>query len=686
MNELTLAAHHGDAATNPEALEAHSTGAALHRDATAAPVIARSADGAPAVSVPAAVQAWLQGGTVTANVGFDLDFESRQLAEAARDRRQLLSIRFGSEEALIGPRWVPGHRAACAGCAEIRMRRALGHPLASRPDLNATPRSGWPVAVLELATVGLDHLGRYPLGPGEMLSIGLMGTRRHRVMPAVGCPVCGHGARLRRRNCNGDPGAQAVRAQADVTADLGGEPSVLDFQSRPSRDPVPLRGAPSAAISPRELAKLVDPRVGPVLQVQRDHRAPFAMSGAILPGSRDRGYGRGRDFEAAAAVAILEAYERLGALPHEEQVIRDVCYRDVAGLAVDPDTLGRYSEAQLDHPNCRVLAYGPDIAMDWVFGYQLRDGTARLLPADVAFYGYDYRHRVAGAPKAERPDHRVNFFAESSSGCALGSSLEEAALHALCELVERDAFLLAWCRRTPLPAISFSSVDDPASAMLGEGIEARGFDVHLLVTTYDVGLPSVWAVAVNRSPDAVPATLSAAGSNAEPAVAVRAALWELAQLVARPLDWDVAGARRLVDDPSRVESIDDHVHLYARPETRERVGLALGGPEVSLGEAFPGWPGELCLQAAGDVRGALDYLLAQTAGAGLDEALVVDQSSEDHRDLGLSVARVVVPGMLPMCFGAAHQRLGGLARREAVIIGDGRDADTEALFDPHPFP
>jgi ribosomal protein S12 methylthiotransferase accessory factor len=196
----------------------------------------------------------------------------------------------------------------------------------------------------------------------------------------------------------------------------------------------------------------------------------------------------------------------------------------------------------------------------------------------------------------------------------------------------------------------------------------------------------VWAVAVNRTPGAVPATLSAAGSNAEPAVAVRAALWELAQLVARPPDWDDAGTRRLVDDPSQVQSIDDHVHLYAHPEMRERVLVALGGPEVSVAEAFPGWPGDLCLQAAGDVRGALDYLLAQTAAAGLDEALVVDQSSEDHRDLGLSVARVVVPGMLPMCFGAPHQRLGGLPRREAVITGAGRDADTEALLDPHPFP
>lgn len=647
-------------------------------------VTARTTREVPAIPVPGAVDAWLQGGTVTVAVGFDLDFEACHWAEAARHGRQLLSIRFGTDEALIGPRWVPGHRAACAGCAEIRMRRALGHPLAARADVNSTPRAGWPVTVTELAAVGLDHLGRHPLAPGEMFSIGLMGSRRHRVIPAAGCPVCGHGAGVRRGNDYADTDPVGLGAPGQDARDGAREPGGLDLQSRPSPNAVPLRGTPSAAIRPGELAKLVDPRVGPVLQVQRDHRAPFAMSGAILPGSRDTGYGRGRDFEAAAAVAILEAYERLGAKPHEEQVIRDACYGELGGLAVDPDTLGRYSRAQLDHPNCRVLAYRPDVAMDWVFGYQLGDGAARLVPADVAFYGYDYRHRAAA--DASVAAGRVHFFAESSSGCALGSSLEEAALHALCELIERDAFLLAWCRRSPLPAIRASSIDDAATAMLLDGIEARGFEVHLLVTTYDLGLPSVWAVAVNHSPGAVPATLSAAGSSAEPVVAVRAALWELAQLVARTLDWDVEGALRLVEDPTRVQTIDDHVHLYSRPEMRQRVAVALGGPGVSLDEAFPGWPDQLCLQAAGDVRGALDYLLGQTAAAGLDQALLVDQSREDHRDLGLSVARVVVPGMLPMCFGAPHQRLGGLARRETVINGAGRDAEAEALLDPHPFP
>ncbi|MGH9126022.1 MAG: TOMM precursor leader peptide-binding protein [Acidimicrobiales bacterium] len=625
--------------------------------------VAASADGRVSISVPDAVQQWLDGGIVTANVGFDLQFEGRQLSAARRDHRQLLSIRLGADEAQIGPRWLPGTTTACAGCAEVRLRQAVAHPLARRGDVNAGPGIGWPIALEELVDVALTHLGGHPLLPGEMLSVGLTRIRRHNVLRSLSCPLC----RTRQ---------QALPGQGALPS----PPPPLALQSRVSSDAVPVRAGNGATVVDERLKRLVDDRVGPILQVSRDPKAPFAMSAALLPGSRAMGYGRGRNFGRAGSVAILEAYERLGSYPHEGQIIQGLAFDEVRGLAVDPASLGGYSRAQLDHPNCRVMVYGADVPMDWAFGHDLVDGQAWLLPADVAFYGYDYTPRP-GQPR------RVRFFAESSSGCALGSSLEEAALHALFELIERDAFLLAWGRRVPLPEIERVSVeDDPTTALLLDGIDARGFDVHLLSTTYDLGLPSVWALAVNRSPFAVPATYSAAGSSPVPADAVRGALWELAQLVARPVDWDLDHATRLAEDPTLVDSIEDHVQLYAMPATRDRVMQVLGGPRLNLVEAYPGWPARLCQAAHGDVRDALAFLVGQCRAAGLDQALVVDQSTREHRDLGLAVARVVVPGTLPMCFGAPQQRLGGLPRRRQALHLLDRDADADLLLDPHPFP
>jgi ribosomal protein S12 methylthiotransferase accessory factor len=653
-----------------------------------------------AIAIPNQIRSWLEGGMISTNVGFDLAFETRQLAAATRQDRQLLSIRLGVDEALIGPRWIPGGEVACAGCAETRVRLAVDHPLVWRGDLNASARAGWPATLSVLLEVGLDHLGDRPLLPGEMLRVGLTETRRHRVARSLACPMCGPGA----ASAAGAPGAAggAGRSRAPISRGLVPDhrPAPLALQSRASRDAVPLRGVRSTAIDEAGLARLVDHRFGPVLAVRRDNRTPFALSGALLPGARATGYGRGRDFARAGTVAILEAYERMGAFPHQGQVIQDLPYDEVRELAIDPAGLGYYSQAQLDHPNARVMAYRPDLPMDWAYAHQLDDGEAWLVPADVAFYGYEYRYRLdqhagqhAGRPGA-RPAQahgdpgearRVHFFAESSSGCALGSSLEEAALHALVELVERDSFLMAWCRRVPLPAIDHRSLGDHTSKMLLDAIARRGFDVHLLATTYDLGVPSVWALAVNRTPGAVPATYSAAGSSPVPDEAVRAALWELTQLVVQPVDWDTDGVRRLVEDPSLVDSIEDHVHLYTMPERSDRVTEVLGGPVTALDEAFPGWPEKLCQAAKGDVRGALEYLLAECRTAGLHQVLVVDQSTREHLDLGLRVARVVVPGILPMCFGSPQQRLNGLPRRDKALAGGNR-CPGDVLLDPHPFP
>ena len=650
-------------------------------DLMSVPLPAVSNRGALTIPVPTEVRAWLEGGVVTASVGFDLVFEGRHLDEAAARGQQLLSIRLGADEALIGPRWVPGRQTSCAGCAEARIRLTVDHPLSSRGDLNASPRFGWPAALGVLLDVGLDHLGRHPLEPGEMLRVGLGETRRHRVPRSMACPLCGprpasvpiSQGRLPRR-----------------------PPERLRLRTCASVDLVPLRGRRSPVSDAGALARLIDHRVGPVAQVRRDARAPFAMSGALVPGSRDMGFGRARDFARAGEVAILEAYERLGAFPHEGQVIQDLSYDDVRGQAVDPDALGRYTQAQLDHPNSQIIPYRPDGAMDWAYAHELLGGEPWLVPADVAFYGYEYRHRLDyhGARRDRGRQHpegrpRVHFFAESSSGCALGSSIEEAAVHGLLELIERDSFLMAWCRRTPLLAIDHGCIDEPTSAMLLDSVEARGFDVHLLVSTYDLGLPAIWALAVNRAPGAVPATYSAAGSSPVPADAVRGALWELAQLVASPVDWDPGAVRPLIEDPSLVNSLEDHVHLYAMPERRDRIAEVLGGPQTTLDQAFPGWPDRLVEAAHGDVRGALEYLVGQCQAAGLDQVLVVDQSTREHRDLGLRVARVIVPGILPMCFGAPQQRFAGLVRRERALAALGRsvaDVGADPLLDPHPFP
>jgi ribosomal protein S12 methylthiotransferase accessory factor len=260
-------------------------------------------------------------------------------------------------------------------------------------------------------------------------------------------------------------------------------------------------------------------------------------------------------------------------------------------------------------------------------------------------------------------------------------------LHGLLEHAERDAFQLGWHRRRPLPEIDHASLTTPVARDLLAFAQARGFRVHLLVTTFDLQVPSVWGLAV-RTDGGWPASVSAAGAHPDPERAVLAALWELIQLVGYGLDVSRRAVEKLVGDPWLVVDLEDHLRRYASPALLDRVSEVLGGRRVALAEAFPGWPGSFRRRAGGDVNRALGAVADLYAAAGLGEIIVVDGSTRDHLDLGLRAVRVIVPGIVPLCFGQAQQRYAGVPRF-AAAIEDARGfalADDELPLDPHPFP
>lgn len=600
----------------------------------------------------AGLPAGLPDGTrVGVNDGWSLAWERAQWRQSGP---ALLSVRLFADEVQAGPLWAAGTDSGCAACAEWRARLVSQHPLAGYLDFpTAAPRRGSP-SQPEWLSVALDAMAVRPLAPGELLAVGAGGTGRHRVPRASACPVCGDPPPDPRRP---PPAARFERSRALPGDPLRAAPSVLPLNRAAMR------------------RRLVDPRFGPVIQVMRDTKAPFAMSNAVLPGAPSLGYGRALTFGNAEPVAVLEAYERLGGLPGPGLILKHVPFAEVADRAVDPAALGGYTAAQFAHPACRVIPFDATTPMDWAWGHVLGSGERLLVPAEIAFFRYQHA-TPAGAARARR------YFDECSSGCALGGSLTEATLHALMELHERDSFLLAWHRAAPLPRIDPASVTDPLSRRLLGIIAARGFQTHLLVSTADIDLPAVWSLAVNGT-GAYPASYSAAGAGADPEKAVRGALWELAQLVCEPPWWDRAHAERMLADPWLVGGIDDHIALYTLPETLPRVTAALGGPMMTLDQAFPDWPRCFAGPADGDVRGALDQVADRFRRAGLDRIIVVDQSTRDHLDLGLRVVKAVVPGIVPMCFGHPQQRLLGLERLTRVIP-PGRDGDLP--YDPHPFP
>ncbi|GAA4839283.1 TOMM precursor leader peptide-binding protein [Kitasatospora terrestris] len=610
---------------------------------------------------------------LAARSGHDADWERAALDRARAEDRALLSLRLTAQEILIGPLWTPSTDRGCAGCAEradrarrlepeqrfVRQRAdretSPHRPAAATREARALPP--WLAATVETL---LANLAARDAEPGTATAVTADGrTSRHRVARDHGCTVCG------------DPPPALL---ADTAP-----PPARPTAPRPTPARLPLRGpvAPFDLDPARMRASLADPRFGPITRTTRHAAGTYPITETELLAGTPAGMGRAGSFREAEAISVLEAYERTAGYPHHTPLLPGRTYRELGGPALDPATLGHHTEAQLASPHSRLRRWTPDTRLDWVWSHPLDGGAPRLVPAEIGFFRYRYDLR----PYGEGSDAGRNCFLESSSGSALGSGYEEAALHALLELAERDAFLLAWHRARPLPALDPAAIRDPASRMMLRLADEHGYDVHLLVITDQLALPTVWALAVNRR-RALPASFSTAGCHPDPEQAVRAALWELTQMVSGGLAWDPDEYQHTVDDPWSIQTIAEHWRRYTFPELLPRVERVLGGPTTTPAEAFPDWPHALVRAARGDVRGALDHVAGLYDAAGLRQILIVDQSTPEQTAHGMTAVKAVVPGIVPMCFGHAQQRLAGLPRLLDTLDADERDLP----FDPHPFP
>ncbi|MFG2297764.1 YcaO-like family protein [Streptomyces sp. NPDC048603] len=646
-----------------------------------------------------------QSALVALVAGHDADWEQQRMAEAQGLGLPLLPVRLWGAEVEIGPLWQRDAAVGCPLCqvsAHLRTRGITDPPrrLAAGPGLARAS------AAALAAACGLVR--RQPPGPGETVVVGPAGTSRHRVLPQTGCPGCGGsvpgadaGAVL-GREADGLPGPDAdADTDADTDTDTGrgvydgagrgindGAGHGADADSRRGADEDTGRGAdpaldralrqvPGPDLSVSTLTTLlVDSRYGPVIGLQPVPDSPASLVAAVHArhgkASEAAGYGRGRTIAAASRLALLERLERSGseAVVSAARPLR-ATHRELPGRALDPRRLGDLAPEQYAHPSCRVDPFSPDDVLRWIPARVWGTDEECWVPLEAGSY------HVHPEPRPGQKWGRVLY--ESSNGCALGATLDEAALHALLELLERDAFLLTWWAGRPVPRIDWSSVTDPTTVELRAAMRRAGYEVDLLVLTRDVPVPAVWALARNpRSPDKY--SLTTAAAHPDPAEAVRAAVAELAPLVLG----DVVApsperARLLRTDRWNVTDLDHHIEWYSVPEAAGAFEPYLTGPSVPLAEAFPRSP----LLGAATLGQARRRLLGLLADAGMDEVLVVDQTGREHRAAGLRAVRVLVPGSVPLAFGFAHQRVLGLPRLLAAA-GEG-ELSLERLT-VHPFP
>lgn len=166
--------------------------------------------------------------------------------------------------------------------------------------------------------------------------------------------------------------------------------------------------------------------------------------------------GRTHSYEVSELTAILEGLERYcGIEPRGKRTVVYDSYRNLADQALNPLKVGVHAKEQYARPDFPFKPFHPDRPMNWVWGYSFLQERPILVPELLAYYS------LGGGD---------GFVYETSNGCALGGSLEEAIFHAILEVVERDSFLMTWYAQLPLPRLDLNSANDKELQLMVERV------------------------------------------------------------------------------------------------------------------------------------------------------------------------------------------------------------------------
>jgi ribosomal protein S12 methylthiotransferase accessory factor len=520
-----------------------------------------------------------------------------------------LYVDFRPDETLIGPLTI-SNRAGCWRCAFERISAALATtgPVTEKNSLlshDEISKKVAPLLVSEIQAINTGGLEQSPL-LDHVLAVDLSTLEEslHRVIPLARCAVCGGAAAF--PSINHEPLRLSAEDSPDVV--LGSLAGWVDRRT--------------GVISDLFIEPPDDPRVS--LPFIATAAPPHVMEKDGTLRRLPLGWGKGLTISGAVLSAVGEAIERYSASIVDPEKIIWKRPDELEGEFIDPRDCGLYGEAQYQRDDFPYVRFDPGIVHPWVLGSWLHNNEPVWVPAIFVFLSLELRQEQAIAQG-------------TSNGLAASTSKDDAALRAIMELVERDAFMSTWLTATPAQGLQLDDTLDPLLHIVLEGIEALGAMVEVYTLPASVTGTTVLCLALGDG-EQYPGVTFGLGCDLEPRAALRQAVLELGQTGPYLRRMMRSGILTPAADPSGVREMLDHAAYYF---AKERAA------------AFDRLRSENTTVKLRDLKRIEMRSLGE---AGVRVALV-DVTSADVATGPFSVMRAVSPDLQPIWYGYGLERI-----------------------------
>lgn len=333
------------------------------------------------------------------------------------------------------------------------------------------------------------------------------------------------------------------------------------------------------------------------------------------------GAGADSDPEQAWIRAVVEGAERYCCVVYDHDDFVVATADELGTAALDLRTVPRCSEREYADPACPLSKPDPTVPIRWVLGYSLIDRRERYVPAIMTYLYVN-------------PRRGENFWQPISTGVAAHTSLVTALVSAICEVIERDAIALTWLARLPLPRIEFEPpLPRELATNYGRLLQSLVHQYFFDATT-DLAVPTIYSVQVVEGHPKLAQYVNCA-TDFSAAAACAKTIREAA-----PARAVFQVPREIPRDVADFQSLYEGAVYMGRAEQRAAFDFLLRGTARRPLSAVE-------IDAPQDERWRLRFLIDRLKAIGTD-AIAVDLTTDEVRDAGLWVVRVVVPGLLPM--------------------------------------
>ncbi|WP_407414325.1 YcaO-related McrA-glycine thioamidation protein [Methanobrevibacter sp.] len=348
-----------------------------------------------------------------------------------------------------------------------------------------------------------------------------------------------------------------------------------------------------------------------ITEITHLDRIGLPVFSAIRPTSQEGAIsiygGKGISVEHAKASAMMEGFERYSAEKQDENTVTGtVSEISSKGNIIDIESLNLPKDFKKENIN--------SLNLEWNSCRDLINGEDYYVPSNAIYHPYT------------ADDNSVrSLFKSNTNGLASGNSLEEAILHGIFEVIERDAWSIFELTHKNSKQIDLNSIESDVVNDALSKFSENEINIKLMDLTADINVPTIAASADDTLlKDAGLLTLGI-GTHLDPEVAILRALTEVAQSRAT----QIHGAREdtVRADFARTAGYErmKRINKHYFEDEDEKINLS-----------------DIENRSTDSITKDIDIVLAELKANEIEHVLYYDLT---RPELNVSVVRVIIPTM-----------------------------------------